>query len=171
MVADAMPSTLVIEADQRFLSDGLDRASVIVHGRNAHENQPQSSQRRRLCDPQDWVNCRRSQPAAGAAVESCRSFPGEGDRDPWRLALEQLRSWVAPKSSVSFCPRYDVFHLSRVAGLRLSGGRPVFLQVPQFSAEAVLASSKLTPTAQLPLDVARGVTLSTWFRQGIQAAA
>ena len=44
MVADATgakPSTLVIEADQ--LSDELDRASVVVHGRNSHENQPQSS--------------------------------------------------------------------------------------------------------------------------------
>jgi hypothetical protein len=40
--------TLVIEADQRFLSDGLDRASVVVHRRNSYENQPRSPQRRRL---------------------------------------------------------------------------------------------------------------------------
>ena len=40
--------TLVIEADQRFLSDGLDRASVVVHRRNSHENQPRSPQRLRL---------------------------------------------------------------------------------------------------------------------------
>ena len=39
--------TLVIEADQRFLSDGLDRASVVVHRRNSHENQPRSPQRLR----------------------------------------------------------------------------------------------------------------------------
>jgi hypothetical protein len=41
MLADAtgaMPLTLVIEADQRFLSDGIDRTSVVVHGRNSHEN-------------------------------------------------------------------------------------------------------------------------------------
>jgi hypothetical protein len=41
MLADAtgaMPPTLVIEADQRFLSDGLDRTSVVVRGRNSHEN-------------------------------------------------------------------------------------------------------------------------------------
>ncbi len=51
MLADArgaMPAALVSEADQKFLSDGLDSASVIVHGRNSHENQPQSPQRRRL---------------------------------------------------------------------------------------------------------------------------
>lgn len=40
-----MPSALVSEADQKFPSDGLDRASVIVHGRNSHENQPHSPQR------------------------------------------------------------------------------------------------------------------------------
>lgn len=58
-----------------------------------------------------------------------------------------------------FLPRYDVFYLSRVAGLNLSGGRPIFPQVPQHSAEEVLASSKLTQAAQRPLDVARGVPL------------
>jgi hypothetical protein len=45
MLADArgaMPSALVSEADQKILSNGLDSASVIVHGRNSHENQPQS---------------------------------------------------------------------------------------------------------------------------------
>jgi hypothetical protein len=36
MVADAggnMPDSLVIAADQAFLSDGLGNASVVVHGR------------------------------------------------------------------------------------------------------------------------------------------
>ena len=39
MLADATsatPSALVIEVDQCFLSDGLDRASVIVCGWNSH---------------------------------------------------------------------------------------------------------------------------------------
>lgn len=51
MLADATsatPSALVIEVDQRFLSDGLDRASVIVCGSNSHKNQARSPQRRRL---------------------------------------------------------------------------------------------------------------------------
>jgi len=51
MLADATsatPSALVLEVDPRFLSDGLDHASVIVCGRNSHENQPRSPQRRRL---------------------------------------------------------------------------------------------------------------------------
>jgi hypothetical protein len=43
--------------------------------------------------------------------------------------------------------------------------------VPQRRAEKVLVSSKLTPVAQRPLDMARHVTLSTWFRQSFQVAA
>ena len=161
----------MIEADQRFLSDGLDRTSVIVHGRNSLENQPQFSQRRRLI--------------ATRKIRSIAETPNQARALPWNpagisleKAAEILGVWLGTVAILGgteifslFLPRYDVFHLWRVAGLRLSGGRPVFPQVPQFRAEAVLASSKLTPTAQLPLDVARGVTLSTWFRQGVQAAA
>ena len=47
-----------------------------------------------------------------------------------------------------FLPRYDVFHLSRVAGLRLPFGRAVFPEVPQRSPQAVLASSGLTQAAE-----------------------
>jgi len=51
MMADAngvMPSGLIIEADQKFLSDGLDRVDFLVHGRHSHEHQPPSGRRRRL---------------------------------------------------------------------------------------------------------------------------
>jgi hypothetical protein len=141
-------------------------ASVIVHGRNSHENQPRSPQRRRLI--------------ATRTIESIAPAPNQPKALLWNPAgrprflafgMERLRSWVARKFSGSFLPRYDVFHLSRVAGLHLSGGRPVFPQVPQRRSEAVLASSKLTQAAQRPLDVARGVTLSTWFRQSVHVAA
>ncbi len=46
-----------------------------------------------------------------------------------------------------FLPRYDVFYLSHVAGLRLPSGRAVFPQVPRHSPQAVLASSGLTRAA------------------------
>jgi dihydrofolate reductase len=174
MLADAtgtMPSTLLIEADQRFLSDGLDRASVVVHGRNSHENQPRSPQRRRLI--------------ATRMMESIAPAPDQPKALLWNpagLSLEKAAEVVGVRHGTAailggteifglFLPRYDVFYLSRVAGLNLSGGRPVFPQVSQHSAEEVLASSKLTQAAQRPLDVARGVTLSTWCRESVQVAA
>lgn len=174
MLADAtgaMPSTLVIEADQRFLSDRLDRSSIIVHGRNSHENQPRSPQRRRLI--------------ATRAIESIAAVLDQSNALLWNpagLSLEKAAEALGVRHGTAailggteifglFLPRYDVFYLSRVAGLHLSGGRPVFPQVPQHSAESVLASSKLTEAGQRPLDIARGVTLSTWFRESVRVAA
>jgi dihydrofolate reductase len=174
MLADAtgaMPPTLVIEADQRFLSDGLDRASILVHGRNSHENQARSPQRRRLI--------------ATRTIESIAPTPDQPKALLWNpagLSLEKAAEVLGVRHGTVailggteifglFLPHYDVFHLSRVAGLHLSGGRPIFPQVPQCSAEEVLASRKLTQAAQQPLDVARGVTLTTWFRQSGQVAA
>ena len=65
-----------------------------------------------------------------------------------------------------FLPRYDIFHLSHVAGLRLPFGRAVFPEVPQHSSQAVLSLSGLTQAAERMLDVSRSVTLSTWLRRG-----
>jgi dihydrofolate reductase len=174
MLADAtgaMPSALVIEADQRFLSHGLDQASVIVHGRNSHENQARSPQRRRLI--------------ATRTIESIAPAPDQPKALLWNpagLSLDMAAEVLGVRHGTIailggtelfglFLPRYDVFYLSRLPGLHLSGGRPVFPQVPQRSAKEVLASSKLTQAAQRPLDVARGVTLATWVRKRIEVAA
>jgi hypothetical protein len=51
MLADAagvMPRVLQVPADQRFFEAGLDRADVMVHGRNSAEQQARSPQRWRL---------------------------------------------------------------------------------------------------------------------------
>ena len=51
MIADAdgrMPPALQNRADQRFLSEALDRAAVLVHGRHSHEGHRNSSRRRRV---------------------------------------------------------------------------------------------------------------------------
>ena len=103
-------------------------------------------------------------------MESRRTFLGKGRRAAWRSAWNGCDPGRMEIFAL-FLPRYDVFYLSCVAGLHLSGGRPIFPQVPQRSADEVLASSNLAQAAQRPLDVARGVTLSTWFRQSAQVAA
>ena len=77
-----MPSSLKIDADQQFLSDGLDRADIIVHGRHSHEGQPQSPQRRRLivtrrvatlAPSPDYPNAVLWNPAGIAGMEKPRS--------------------------------------------------------------------------------------------------
>lgn len=168
MLADAsgiMPSDLVIEADQQFLSDGLDRADVIVHGRNSHENQPRSGRRRRLI--------------ATRKVKSTAPAPDHPQALLWNpagISMESAAEMLGVQHGTVailggteifglFLSRYDVFHLSRAAGLRLPRGRPVFPQTPMLSPEAVLAANGLTNAEHQPLDMLRGITLTTWLRQ------
>lgn len=167
MLADAsgiMPPALVIEADQKFLSDGLDRASVIIHGRNSHENQPHSPQRRRLI--------------ASRSIKSISPISEQPNAFLWnpdKLSLDQavqrfdIRLGIAAILGGTeiyglFLPRYDVFHLSRVPEVRLPGGRPVFPQVPKQTPETVLASVGMKLVLQKLLDPCRQVELSMWCR-------
>ena len=57
MLANAdrvMPEELKFEGDKRFFNAALDRADLIVHGRNSYEDQPNSPQRKRIiADPHD----------------------------------------------------------------------------------------------------------------------
>src|SRR3978361_2423130 len=51
MLANAdhvMPDELRFEGDKRFFTSALDRAELIVHGRNSYEDQPNSPRRKRL---------------------------------------------------------------------------------------------------------------------------
>jgi hypothetical protein len=169
MLADAdgnLPSTLVIDADQQFLSDGLDRADLLVRGRNSHENQPRSAHRRRLIVTRQ--------------IKSFAPVPEQPRALLWNpagLCLENAAKMLGVVNGTAailggtesfgmFLCRYDVFNLSRVAGLRLPLGRAVFPHVPDVTPEAMLASSGLIKSAQRSLDESFGVTLSTWRRQG-----
>ena len=167
MLADAsgvMPSALVVEADQHFLSYSLDRVDLIVHGRNSHENQAHSPQRRRL------IATRRLKTVAPAENFSHALF-----WNPAGLPLEKAAEMLGVRNGTVailggteiyglFLRRYDLFHLSRQSGFRLPAGRPVFPQVPKWNPEDVLASSGLIPGPQRLLDVARGVTMTSWHQ-------
>ena len=165
MLADAygeMPSSLVVEPDQKFLSDSLDRIDLIVHGRNSHENQPKSPQRRRLIATHQIKTVAPAEHLTHALFWNPAGLPFE-------KAVEMLgvrNGTVAVLGGTEiyglFLRRYDMFHLSRLPGLRLPGGRPVFPQVPNWTPEDVLASSGLIPGPQRLLDVARGVTMTSW---------
>ncbi len=168
MLADTqgvMPSELLIDADQQFLSDALDRAAILVHGRNSHEGQTRSGQRKRLI-----------------ATRSVRSTgPANGDPNallwnPETLSLEDAAGQLGVRDGAAailggtevyglFLPRYDIFHLSRRPGLRLPGGRPVFPQVPGLSPEAVLEAHGLRPGKARQLDTATGASVVDWMRQ------
>jgi dihydrofolate reductase len=166
MLADAqgvMPQSLLIEADQRLFHRALDAAAAVVHGRNSHE-QPMSPQRRRLivtrrvpafAPHRQIENAVLWNPAGASFEEACRA-----------LAIDAGTVAVIGGTEIygMFLDRYDAFHLSRAAGVRLPGGRPVFPQVPAQTPEQVLASHGLAPGACETLDATAGVTLVRWER-------
>ncbi len=167
MIANAagiMPDALKFEADQKFFERGLEGVDVVMHGRHSYERQPSSYLRRRLiltrqvpaiaADPSNekallWN-------PAGASFEQALALLGTPD----------ARIGVIGGTDVfgMFLDRYDVFHLSRVPGVRLPGGRPVFPGVPRRTPEDVLASHGLAPGQRQVLDPAIGLAIVSWKR-------
>lgn len=161
--AGVIPPELVVEADQEFFMRGLDGAAAIVHGRNSFE-QPKAPQRKRLIatrrvgaltPDQDNPNALFWNPA-GASFEQATNGLGVSDGAIAIVGGTDIFGL--------FLPRYHVFHLSRAAGTRLPGGRPVFPQVPARTPEAVLTEAGLKPGPPRVLDALRGVSLVTWTR-------
>jgi dihydrofolate reductase len=166
MIADAagvQPSSLKIEADQRFFFATCAKADVLVHGRNSSEGGPHAADKRRIIltrsvagvapDPENakailW------NPAATplAAAWQALGLAGGlmiviGGTDGFGLFLEL---------------GYDTFHLSRTAKVRLPGGRPVFPGVPARTPEDLLSEHGLKPGATRVLDPSAELTLTTW---------
>jgi dihydrofolate reductase len=168
MLADSsgvMPPALLIDADQAFLSDALDRAAILVHGRNSHEGQPQSPQRRRLI-------ATRGVRATGPVPDA----PNALYWNPSGLHFEDAAAMLGAERGLAailggteiyglFLPSYDVFHLSRRPGLRLPGGRPVFPGVPAQTPEDILTGHGFKPGPARALDSRTGASVTEWTRE------
>jgi hypothetical protein len=63
-----------------------------------------------------------------------------------------------------FMDRYDTFWLSQAPRVRLIGGEPCFLGVPQHSPQAILASHGLRAGEAQILDPAHDVSVTPWRR-------
>jgi dihydrofolate reductase len=167
MLADAqgvMPDSLKFEADQRFFEHGLDGVDAVAHGRNSHERQPRSHQRRRLILTRHVAALAADPSNAKALFWNPAGAPFEA---AWtRLGAPNGVLAVIGGSEVfgMFLDRYDVFHLSRASGVWLPGGRPVFPEVPAHTPEEVLTRHGLKPGPQQVLDADKGVTLVDWHR-------
>jgi dihydrofolate reductase len=170
MVADAhgvMPSGLIVEADQKFLSDKLDDADFLVHGRHSHENQPLSGNRRRLIASRAIEAIERSDEHPNALLWNPAGLSLEEAAD--RLGISQGKAAIlgGPEIYRLFLPRYDVFHLSRVHALTVTRGRPLFHDARTSSPEEALRASGLIHIELQLLDEEGRVTLTTWYKQSI----
>jgi dihydrofolate reductase len=167
MLANAarlMPDELNFEGDKRFFSAALDRADLIVHGRNSHEKQPNSPQRKRL------VVTRRTaaiapDPSKGKALfwnPAGASFETACDAAGVRSGTVAIIG--GPDVFAMFLDRYDIFWLSQAPRVRLPGGEPCFPGVPERSPEEVLAAHGLKAGAAQMLDHANDVSVTPWRR-------
>jgi dihydrofolate reductase len=169
MLADAgrhIPPALVVEADQTFFHGCLERAAVVVHGRHSHEGGPRADSRHRL-----MVTNRVPSLAQHPTLPKALLWNPQGAslEEAWaRLGAADGMLAVIGGGDVNqlFLDRgFDAFHLSRVAGVRLPGGRPVFPDVgPDRTPEDVLAQHGLMRGPQQVLDPAAGATLVSWRR-------
>jgi dihydrofolate reductase len=170
MLANAervIPDAMKVEADQKFFHDGLARAAAIVHGRHSHEGGTRGAGRHRLIVTRTRTKSLAPNPAY---AKSLFWNPRGATLDDALAALGAPAGTVAviggPEVYELFLDiGYDAFHLTRAAGVRIPGGKPVFPEIgPDRTPEDVLADHGLKPGPQRVLDADAGVTLVTWTR-------
>jgi dihydrofolate reductase len=167
MLANAarmMPDELKFEGDKQFFNAALDRADLIVHGRNSYEDQPNSPQRKRIIvtrrtgaiapDP--------SNPKAVLWNPAGASFEAACDAAGVRSGAIAIIG--GPDVFEMFMDLYDTFWLSQAPRVRLPSGEPCFPGVPARSAEQVLAARGLKAGEARILDRAGDVRVTPWRR-------
>jgi len=169
MLTDAagnIPPSLKLDADRHFFESGLDAADIVVQGRNSQDQLTHSATRHRLI--------------VTARVPSIAPDPANSRAILWNPVGasfdEALSKFPSPNLSVAviggprvfelFLDRYDVFYLSRVAGVRLPGGLPIFGE-PSRTPEAVLAEYGLDNPEHELVDADKGLTITGWRRSEI----
>jgi hypothetical protein len=163
-VAGVMPDELRFDADKRFFSAGLDRADLIVHGRNSHEDQPNSPKRKRiiLTHRVSALALDPSNPKAvlwnpsGADFEAARNFAG--------APSGTIAVIGGPDVFGMFLDHYHTFWLSQAPHVRLPGGEGCFPGVPGQTPQDILAAHGLRPGAAQILDSANDVSVTPWRR-------
>jgi hypothetical protein len=169
MLANAgriMPDELKFEGDKTFFSAALDRADLIVHGRNSYEDQPNSPKRRRII-------ATGKVPALASDPENPRAVLWNPLGAAFEAACAQAGVQTGTVAIIGgpgvfdmFMDRYDTFWLSQAPNVRLPGGKPCFSGVPSQSPQQVLASHGLQAAESILLDRDFDVSVTAWRREG-----
>ena len=167
MLANAkrvMPDQLKFEGDKQFFTAALDRADLIVHGRNSFEDQPNSPRRKRIiltatigATAPDPSNPRATLwNPAGASFEAACERAGV---DHGSVAIIG-----GPNVFGMFMDRYDTFWLSQAPRVRIPDGIGCFLGVPARSPQQILAAHGMNAGQGQILDAAHDVNVTPWRR-------
>lgn len=167
MLANAarmMPDELKFEGDKQFFNAALDRADLIVHGRNSYEDQPNSPQRKRIIVTRriGAIAADPSNPKAVLWNPAGASFEAACDAAGVRSGTIAVIG--GPDVFEMFMDIYDTFWLSQAPRVRLPDGEPCFPGVPAHSPEQVLAARGLKAGEARILDRADDVRVTPWRR-------
>ena len=168
MLANAervMPDELKFEGDKRFFTAALDRADLIVHGRNSYEDQPNSPRRKRIILTRRIAGVAPDQSNARATLwnpagASFEAASGQAGVDSGTIAIIG-----GPAVFDMFMDRYDTFWLSQAPRVTLPGGTPCFSGVPGHSPQEILAAHGLRAGESQVLEIADGVSVTPWRRR------
>jgi hypothetical protein len=162
--AHVMPDELKFEGDKQFFTAGLDRADLLVHGRNSYEDQPNSPRRKRLFVTRT-VGAIAPDPSnpkatlwnpAGAAFEAACEQAG--------INSGTVAVIGGPGIFGMFLDRYDTFWLSQAPKVRVPGGEGCFPGVPERSPQDILAAHSLHAGKPQILAPSEGVSVTPWRR-------
>ena len=158
-----LPKALMNEADWAYFQAGLDASDLCILGRASHEATPNAKNRLRVV---------MSTKAKGLTQQD----PNTWAWNPADLPADAMLAQLLPRGGrvaipggggpfTYFLDLFDAFHLSRKAGIRLEGGRPVFtLQTILGSPEAALTAAGFHAAETRDIDPEDGVTLTIWRR-------
>jgi hypothetical protein len=167
MIADAsgtIPPALIADADQRFFERGLDATDVLVHGRYSEEHQSNSPSRRRIKVTHGVAAISPDPANPRAILWNPISTPFEDAVAALNVPCHSAAILGGTEVFGIFLNRFDVFFLSRIAGVRLPGGRPIFRQVPFETPERILTMHGLRDTGYELTDSTARLTISRWSR-------
>ena len=163
--AHVMPDELRFEGDKRFFTDALDRADLIVHGRQSFEDQPNSPRRTRLVLTRKIASLAPDPSNSKATLWNPAGAPFEAACERAGVKSGLVAIIGGPVVFAMFLDRYDTFWLSQAPRVWISNGDGCFPGVPLQSPQAILAAHGLEPGEAQTLDAAHDVTVTPWRRR------
>jgi dihydrofolate reductase len=167
MLADArhvMPDSLKFKGDAAFFNAALDRADLIVHGRNSHEGQPNSPRRKRIVLTRTIERLAGDPENPNATLWNPSGVPFEAACEAAGVNSGTIAIIGGPVVFGMFMDRYDTFYLSQAPHVRLADGEACFPGVPERTPQEVLAAHGLKAGEPEILDPEFGVSVTAWRR-------
>jgi len=167
MLADSrcvMPDALKFKGDAAFFNAALDRADLIVHGRNSYEDQPNSPRRRRVILTKTIAAVAPDPANPNATLWNPRGATFEAACAAAGVHEGTIAVIGGPVVFGMFMDRYDTFFLSQAPHVKLPGGQPGLPGGPDKSPQQILSAHGLKPGEPQLLDPAFDVSVTAWQR-------